>query len=125
MCVVVFFFFFSSRRRHTRCSRDWSSDVCSSDLMSRAPFVLGKADSAYSRSMKMEDTTIGWRFVNPLMKAKDGTDSIPETREIVAEEFHIFRKDQDQFALSSRQLAARAIRSGRIKQQIVPSPIPL
>ena len=93
------------------------------ESMSRAPFVLGKADSAYSRSMKMEDTTIGWRFVNPLMKAKYGTDSMPETGEIVAEEFHISRKDQDQFALRSQQRAAEAIRSGRMKQEIVPVPI--
>ncbi len=94
------------------------------ESMSRAPFVLGKADSAYSRSVKMEDTTIGWRFVNPLMKAKYGTDSMPETGEIVAEEFHISRKDQDQFALRSQQRAAEAIRSGRMKQEIVPVPIP-
>jgi 3-oxoadipyl-CoA thiolase len=94
------------------------------ESMSRAPFVLGKADSAYSRSMKMEDTTIGWRFVNPLMKAKYGTDSMPETGEIVAEEFHISREDQDQFALRSQQRAAEAIRSGRMKQEIVPVPIP-
>jgi len=94
------------------------------ESMSRAPFVLGKADSAYSRSMKMEDTTIGWRFVNPLMKAKYGTDSMPETGEIIAEEFHISRKDQDQFALRSQQRAAEAIRSGRMKQEIVPVPIP-
>src|SRR5438093_5075907 len=93
------------------------------ESMSRAPFVIGKADSAYSRSMKMEDTTIGWRFVNPLMKAKYGTDSMPETGEIVAEEFHISRKDQDQFALRSQQRAAEAIRSGRMKQEIVPVPI--
>src|SRR5437773_2314189 len=94
------------------------------ESMSRAPFVLGKADSAYSRSMKMEDTTIGWRFVNPLMKAKYGTDSMPETGEIVAEEFHISRKDQDQFAVRSQQRAAEAIRSCRLKQAIVSVPIP-
>src|SRR6266702_1575227 len=82
------------------------------ESMSRAPFVISKADSAYSRSMKMEDTTIGWRFVNPLMKAKYGTDSMPETGQIVAEEFHISRKDQDQFALRSQRRAAEAIRSG-------------
>ncbi len=73
------------------------------ESMSRAPFVLGKADSAFSRSLKMEDSTIGWRFVNPLMKAKYGIDSMPETGEIVAEEFHIARRDQ---------------------QEIVPVPIP-
>jgi len=71
--------------------------------MSRAPFVVGKADAAFSRSMRLEDTTIGWRFVNPLMKAKYGTDSMPETGEIVADEFHISREDQDAFALRSQQ----------------------
>ena len=94
------------------------------ESMSRAPFVLGKADSAYSRSMKMEDTTMGWRFINPLMKAKYGVDSMPETGEFVAEEFHITRKDQDAFALRSQQRAAEAIRGGRLKQEIVPVPIP-
>jgi hypothetical protein len=72
----------------------------------------------------MEDTTIGWRFVNPLMRAKYGTDSMPETGEIVAEEFHISRQDQDLFALRSQQRAADAIRSCRMKQEIVPVPIP-
>src|SRR5207249_3067000 len=94
------------------------------ESMSRAPFVIGKADSAFSRSAKLEDTTIGWRFVNPLMKAKYGTDSMPETGEIVAEEFHISRKDQDLFALRSQQRAADAIRSCRMSQEIVPVPIP-
>jgi 3-oxoadipyl-CoA thiolase len=93
------------------------------ESMSRAPFVLGKADSAFSRSAKLEDTTIGWRFVNPLMKAKYGTDSMPETGEIVAEEFHVSRKDQDLFALRSQQRAADAMRSCRMKQEIVPVPI--
>lgn len=94
------------------------------ESMSRAPFVISKADSAFSRSLKMEDTTIGWRFVNPVMKAKYGTDSMPETGEIVAEEFQISRQDQDCFALRSQQRAADAIRSGRMKQEIVPVPIP-
>jgi acetyl-CoA acyltransferase len=94
------------------------------ESMSRAPFVLAKADSAFSRSIKMEDTTIGWRFVNPLMRAKYGVDSMPETGEIVAEEFHISRADQDAFALRSQQRAADAIRSCRMKQEIVPVPIP-
>ena len=69
------------------------------ESMSRAPFVMGKADGAYSRAMKLEDTTMGWRFINPLMKAKYGVDTMLETGEIVAEEFHITRKDQDAFAL--------------------------
>jgi acetyl-CoA acyltransferase len=94
------------------------------ESMSRAPFVISKADSAFSRSLKLEDTTIGWRFVNPLMKAKYGTDSMPETGEIVAEEFHISRQDQDLFALRSQQRAADAIRSCRLSQEIVPVPIP-
>jgi acetyl-CoA acyltransferase len=93
------------------------------ESMSRAPFVVGKADAAFSRSMKLEDTTIGWRFVNPLMKAKYGTDSMPETGEIVAEEFRITREDQDAFALRSQQRAANAIRSCRMKEEIVAGPV--
>src|SRR5215471_3379521 len=93
------------------------------ESMSRAPFVMGKADSAFSRAAKLEDTTIGWRFVNPVMKAKYGTDSMPETGEIVAEEFHVSRKDQDLFALRSQLRAADAIRSCRMSQEIVPVPI--
>src|ERR1700720_4155914 len=93
------------------------------ESMSRAPFVVGKADAAFSRSMKLEDTTIGWRFVNPLMKAKYGTDSMPETGEIVAEEFRISRKDQDAFALRSQQRAADAIRSCRMGEEIVAVPV--
>jgi 3-oxoadipyl-CoA thiolase len=94
------------------------------ESMSRAPFVIAKADSAFSRSLKLEDTTIGWRFVNPLMKAKYGADSMPETGEIVAEEFHVSRQDQDLFALRSQQRAADAIRSCRLSQEIVPVSIP-
>jgi acetyl-CoA acyltransferase len=94
------------------------------ESMSRAPFVLAKADSPYSRSVKMEDTTLGWRFINPLMKAKYGVDAMPETGENVADEFRISRADQDQFALRSQQRAAEAIRSGRLKQEIVAVPIP-
>ena len=94
------------------------------ESMSRAPFVMGKADGAYSRAMKLEDTTMGWRFINPLMKAKYGVDAMPETGEIVAEEFHVTRKDQDAFALRSQQRAGEAIRAGRLKQEIIPVPIP-
>jgi acetyl-CoA acyltransferase len=93
------------------------------ESMSRAPFVVGKADAAFSRSMKLEDTTIGWRFVNPLMKAKYGTDSMPETGEIVAEEFRISREDQDAFALRSQQRAADAIRSCRMGEEVVAVPV--
>jgi len=76
--------------------------------MSRAPFVMGKADSAFSRSAEIFDTTIGWRFINPLMKQQYGVDSMPETGENVAEEFGVSRADQDAFALRSQQRAARA-----------------
>jgi len=94
------------------------------ESMSRAPFVMGKADSAYSRATKLEDSTMGWRFINPLMKAKYGVDTMPETGEIVAEEFHITRKGQDAFALRSQQRAAEALRAGRLTQEIVSVPIP-
>ena len=94
------------------------------ESMSRAPFVVAKADAAYSRSMKMEDTTIGWRFINPCMKATYGVDPMTETGENVAEEFHISREDQDLFALRSQQRAAEAIRTGRLKQEILVVPIP-
>ena len=94
------------------------------ESMSRAPFVMGKADAAFTRAMKMEDTTIGWRFVNPAMKAKYGTDSMPETAEIVAEEYKIARGDQDAFALRSQQRAADAIKAGRLAEEIVRVCIP-
>jgi len=94
------------------------------ESMSRAPFVLSKADASFSRSIKLEDTTIGWRFINPLMRSKYGVDSMPETGEIVAEEFHVSRKDQDAFALRSQQRAAEAMRNGRLAEEIVPVPIP-
>jgi 3-oxoadipyl-CoA thiolase len=94
------------------------------ESMSRAPFVLAKAETAFSRSAKIEDTTIGWRFVNPLMKAKYGIDSMPETAENVAAEFKIARADQDAFALRSQQRAAAAIAAGRMAEEIVPVTIP-
>ncbi|HYL63205.1 MAG TPA: 3-oxoadipyl-CoA thiolase [Candidatus Methylomirabilis sp.] len=94
------------------------------ESMSRAPFVIAKADSAFSRAAKIEDTTIGWRFINPTMKTKYGADSMPETAEIVAEEFRIFREDQDAFALRSQQRAAAAIRSCFLSQEIVPVSVP-
>jgi acetyl-CoA acyltransferase len=90
------------------------------ESMSRAPFVVGKSDSPFSRTMKMEDTTMGWRFVNPLMKARYGTDTMPETGEIVAEEYKISRQDQDAFALRSQQRAAAAMANGILAQEIVP-----
>jgi 3-oxoadipyl-CoA thiolase len=90
------------------------------ESMSRAPFVVAKAEGAFSRTTKLEDTTIGWRFVNPLMRAQYGVDSMPETGENVAEEFRISRQDQDAFAYRSQQRTAAAIRSGALAEQIVP-----
>jgi len=94
------------------------------ESMSRAPFVMGKADTAFSRSAKIDDTTIGWRFVNPLMKAKYGIDSMPETAENVAAEFKVSRADQDAFALRSQQRTAAAVAAGRLAEEIVPVTIP-
>ena len=94
------------------------------ESMSRAPFVLAKADSAFSRAVKMEDTTIGWRFVNPLMKKMYGIDSMPETAENVAVDFKIGRIDQDAFALRSQQRYAAAFKDGFFKNEIVPVTLP-
>lgn len=94
------------------------------ESMSRAPFVMGKADSAYSRSARIEDTTIGWRFVNPLMKAQYGVDSMPETAENVATDFRVSRLDQDNFALRSQQRFAQAQANYLFKDEIVPVTIP-
>ena len=90
------------------------------ESMSRAPFVMGKAETAFSRAAEMHDTTIGWRFVNPKMKAAFGVDSMPETAENVAQDFGISRADQDAFALRSQQRAARAVRDGTFAAEIVP-----
>jgi 3-oxoadipyl-CoA thiolase len=89
------------------------------ESMTRAPFVMAKADSAFSRTTQVYDTTIGWRFVNPLMKQNYGIDAMPETAENVAQEFAIARADQDAFALRSQQRAAAAIKSGRMAEEIV------
>lgn len=94
------------------------------ESMSRAPYVMGKADGAFSRGQKIEDTTIGWRFVNPLMKKAYGIDSMPETAENVAEQFDISREDQDAFALRSQQKAAAAQQAGRFASEITPIEIP-
>ena len=94
------------------------------ESMSRAPFVMPKAGEAFARTNAVYDTTIGWRFVNPLLKTKYGIDSMPETAENVAEQFGIARKDQDAFALRSQQRAAAAIKSGRLAQEIVPVTLP-
>jgi 3-oxoadipyl-CoA thiolase len=90
------------------------------ESMTRAPLVMGKAESAFARGMKLEDTTLGWRFVNPLIKAKYGIDSMPETGENVAAEFGVSRQDQDAFALRSHQRWAAANVRGFFASQIVP-----
>ena len=90
------------------------------ESMSRAPYVMGKADSAFGRGQKIEDTTIGWRFINPLMKAQYGVDSMPETAENVADDFKISREDQDRFAVRSQEKAARAQADGTLAQEITP-----
>ncbi len=94
------------------------------ESMSRAPFVMGKADAAFSRKAEIYDTTLGWRFVNKLMKGAHGIDSMPETAENVAEEFQISRQDQDKFALRSQQRALAAQADGRLAEEIVPVSIP-
>ncbi len=94
------------------------------ESMSRAPFVMPKADSAFSRHAEIHDTTIGWRFVNPVMKAQYGVDSMPETGENVAEDYHVSRADQDAFALRSQARAAAAQANGRLGREIVPVSIP-
>jgi acetyl-CoA acyltransferase len=94
------------------------------ESMTRAPFVMAKADSAFSRAAKIEDTTLGWRFVNPLMKAKYGIDSMPETAENVAEQFNVSRADQDAFALRSQQRWAAAHAAGVFRDEIVAVTLP-
>jgi acetyl-CoA acyltransferase len=94
------------------------------ESMTRAPFVQGKATEAFSRSAEIYDTTIGWRFVNPLMKSKHGVDSMPETAENVAQDFQVNRADQDAFALRSQQRAGAAQKAGRFAEEIVPVTIP-
>jgi len=94
------------------------------ESMSRAPFVMGKATSAFSRNAETFDTTIGWRFVNKLMLEQYGTDSMPKTAENLAAEFNISREDQDAFAWRSQQKAGQAMESGRLGEEIVPVSIP-
>src|SRR5690348_16198983 len=94
------------------------------ESMSRAPFVMGKADTAFSRTAEIFDTTIGWRFVNPLMKSKYGTDSMPETAENVAEDFNVSRADQDAFAFRTQQRWAQAHAAGFFACEVIPVSIP-
>lgn len=90
------------------------------ESMSRAPYVMGKADSAFGRGQKIEDTTIGWRFINPLMKAQYGVDAMPQTADNVADEYQVNRADQDAFSLRSQQRAGVAQASGYFAEEIVP-----
>ncbi|WP_267433534.1 3-oxoadipyl-CoA thiolase [Sphingomonas sp. GM_Shp_1] len=94
------------------------------ESMTRAPYVMGKAASPFDRAQRIEDTTLGWRFVNPAMRAAYGVDTMPQTGENVAEQWRISREDQDRFALASQQKAAAAIASGRMAAEIVPVTIP-
>jgi 3-oxoadipyl-CoA thiolase len=94
------------------------------ESMSRAPFVMPKADSAYSRQAEIFDTTIGWRFINPLLKAQYGVDSMPETGENVAAQFAVSREDQDKFALRSQQRTAAAYARGFFERELIPVSIP-
>ncbi|HUL91713.1 MAG TPA: 3-oxoadipyl-CoA thiolase [Burkholderiales bacterium] len=106
--------------RAIRCGETQLMIAGGVESMSRAPFVIPKADSAFSRAAKIEDTTIGWRFVNPAMKGKYGIDSMPETAENVAEEFKVARSDQDAFALRSQQRWAAAQARGFYRGEVVP-----
>ncbi len=94
------------------------------ESMTRAPFVMGKAESAFARNAAIHDTTIGWRFVNKLMKEKYGVDSMPETAENVAVEYKVSREDQDLFALASQMKAAAAQQNGTLAEEIVPVTVP-
>jgi 3-oxoadipyl-CoA thiolase len=94
------------------------------ESMTRAPFVMGKAGEAFSRSAELQDTTLGWRFINPLMKQQYGVDAMPETGENVAEEYQVSRGDQDAFALRSQQRAGRAMAAGYFADEIVVVEVP-
>jgi 3-oxoadipyl-CoA thiolase len=110
--------------RAIRCGETQLMIAGGVESMSRAPFVIAKADSAFSRAAKIEDTTIGWRFVNPAMKARYGIDSMPETAENVAAEFKVARADQDAFALRSQQRWAAAQASGFYRSEVVAVSVP-
>ncbi|MCY1400925.1 Beta-ketoadipyl-CoA thiolase [compost metagenome] len=113
-----------SAARAIRCGEAGLMIAGGVESMSRAPFVMGKAEQAFSRSAEIFDTTIGWRFVNPLMKKQFGIDSMPETAENVAAQFNISRADQDAFAVRSQQKAAAAQANGRLAKEIVAVEIP-
>jgi len=110
--------------RAIRCSEIDFAIAGGVESMTRAPFVMGKAAEAFSRSADVYDTTLGWRFINPLMKAQYGVDSMAETGENVAEEFQVTRADQDAFALRSQQRAGKAAAAGYFAEEIVPVAAP-
>ncbi|MDA0702696.1 MAG: 3-oxoadipyl-CoA thiolase [Proteobacteria bacterium] len=114
----------SAAARAVRCGEIQLALAGGVESMSRAPFVTGKATTAFSRETQVFDTTIGWRFVNPLMKKQYGVDAMPETAENLAEDCKIAREDQDAFALRSQQRAARAQADGTLAHEIVPVSIP-
>jgi acetyl-CoA acyltransferase len=106
-----------------RAIKAGEADICVAggvESMTRAPFVMPKASTAFSRDNAVYDTTIGWRFINPLMKQQYGVDSMPETAENVAEDYQVSREDQDAFALRSQAKAGRAMASGRLAKEITP-----
>ncbi len=110
-----------------RAIKAGEADICVAggvESMTRAPFVMPKASTAFSRDNAVYDTTIGWRFINPLMKQQYGVDSMPETAENVAEDYQVSREDQDAFALRSQAKAGRAMASGRLAREITPVTIP-
>ncbi|SDT19344.1 3-oxoadipyl-CoA thiolase [Pseudomonas oryzae] len=113
-----------SAARALRCGEAQLMIAGGVESMSRAPFVMGKAESAFSRSAEMFDTTIGWRFVNAIMQKEFGIDSMPETAENVAAQFNVSRADQDAFALRSQQKTGAAMARGRFAREIVPVEIP-
>ncbi|MFP1681358.1 3-oxoadipyl-CoA thiolase [Alloalcanivorax sp. C16-1] len=113
-----------SAARALRCGEGELMIAGGVESMSRAPFVMGKAEQAFSRQADVFDTTIGWRFVNKLMKDQYGIDSMPETAENVAEQFKISREDQDAFAVRSQQKAGRAMADGTFADEIVPVSVP-
>src|SRR5213082_3633777 len=92
--------------------------------MTRAPFVMSKSEAPFQRTAEVHDTTIGWRFINPLLKAQYGVDAMPETGENVAEEFQVSRADQDAFAIRSQQRAGAAIAAGYFAEEITPVTVP-
>ncbi|MBT5413955.1 MAG: acetyl-CoA C-acyltransferase, partial [Rhodospirillaceae bacterium] len=114
----------SAAARAVRCGEIQLALAGGVESMSRAPFVTGKATTAFSRETQVFDTTIGWRFVNPLMKQQYGVDAMPETAENLAEEQQIAREDQDAFALRSQQRAARAQADGTLAEEITAVTIP-